>query len=172
MGGFGLEMAQRAKGFNMKVVAIDPYRTDKPENVDQLLSTDQLPSLMQQSDAVMLACPYTKETHHIVNSEMLALMKPTAYLINVTRGKNVDQQALIKVLQEQRIAGAGLDVFDTEPLPINNPLWDMKNVIITPHNAGLSQHRPRLTVELFCQNFKHFLAGEPLRNAVDLNRGF
>ena len=114
---------------------------------------------MQQSDVVMLACPYTRETHHIANSEMLALMKPTAYLINVTRGKNVDQQALIEVLKEQRIAGAGLGVFDTELLPIDNPLWDMKNVIITPHNAGLSQHRPRLT-------------GEPLRNAVDLNRGF
>ena len=127
---------------------------------------------MQPSDVVMLACPYTRETHHIANSEMLALMKPTAYLINVTRGKNVDQQALIEVLKEQRIAGAGLGVFDTELLPIDNPLWDMKNVIITPHNAGLSRHRPRLTVELFCQNFKRFLTGEPLRNAVDLNRGF
>ena len=93
IGGSGLEIAQRAKGFNMKVVAIDPYRTDKPENVDQQLLTDQLPSLMQQSDVVMLACLTPKETHHIVISEMLALMKPTAYLINVTRGKNVDRQA-------------------------------------------------------------------------------
>ena len=79
---------------------------------------------MQQSDVVMLACPYTRETHHIANSEMLALMKPTAYLINVTRGKNVDQQALIEVLKEQRITGAGLGVFDTELLPIDNPLWE------------------------------------------------
>jgi len=172
MGGFGLEMAQRGKGFNMNVIAIDPYRTEKPDTVDQLLPANQLPELMKQSDVVMLACPYTKETHHIVNGDMLSLMKPSAYLINVTRGLNVDQVALISALENNWIAGAGLDVFDIEPLPAENPLWDMEQVVISPHNAGLSQNRPRLTIELFCRNFPRFLAGEELENNVNLNLGF
>ena len=120
----------------------------------------------------MLACPYTKETHHIINGEMLALMKPSAYLINVTRGLNIDQTALISALEKNQIAGAGLDVFEIEPLPTDNPLWNMKQVVISPHNAGLSQNRPRLTIELFCRNFPKFLAGEELENSVNLSLGF
>ena len=172
MGGFGLEMARRGKGFDMDVIAIDPYCTQKPDVVDELLPNNQLDELMKKSDVVMLACPYTKQTHHIINGEMLALMKPSAYLINVTRGLNVDQSALISALENKQIAGAGLDVFETEPLPIDSPLWEMEQVVISPHNAGLSQNRPRLTIELFCRNFPKFLAGEELENSVSLSLGF
>jgi phosphoglycerate dehydrogenase-like enzyme len=99
-------------------------------------------------------------------------MKPTSYLISVTRGGVVDEAALIEALQEKRIAGAGLDVFEQEPLPDESPLWSLDNVILTPHAAGRSQNRPRPTIELFCDNLRRFLAGRPLRNVVDKQLGF
>jgi phosphoglycerate dehydrogenase-like enzyme len=108
----------------------------------------------------------------LLNAEKLALMKPTAYLINVARGGIIDEKALIEVLQQRRIAGAGLDVFEVEPLPADSPLWDLENVILTPHAAGSSQHRPRRTVEFFCDNLRRFFAGEPLRNVADKRKGF
>jgi phosphoglycerate dehydrogenase-like enzyme len=172
MGGFGMQMAQRGKGFGMYVIAMDPYRTEVPAHVDELMSADQLPELMRRSDVVMIACPHTAETHHLIDAEALRLMKPTAYLINVTRGGVIDEAALVDALRAGRIAGAGLDVFEVEPLPEDSPLWGMDNVIVTPHSAGQSQNRPRPTVELFCENLRRYFAGEPLRNVVDKARGF
>ena len=172
MGGFGVQMAQRGKGFNMHVIAIDPYRTDVPDCVDELLPGEQLPDLARRSDVVMTACPHTAETHHLIDAELLKLMKPSAYLINVTRGGVVDEAALVDALREGRIAGAGLDVCEVEPLPADSPLWDLENVIITPHSAGRSQYRPRPTIELFCDNLRRYLAGEPLRNVVRKELGF
>ena len=172
MGGFGIQMAQRGKGFNMHVIAVDAYRKDKPDFVDELMPIDKLDNLMSRADVVMIACPLTPETHHFINAEKLALMKPTAYLINVARGKIIDEQALIAALKQGQIAGAGLDVCEVEPLPADSPLWDLDNVIITPHVAGQSQHRPRLTIEFFCDNLKRYLAGEPLKNVVQKELGF
>jgi D-3-phosphoglycerate dehydrogenase len=172
MGGFGVNMARRSKGFDMHVIAVDAYRTDKPDVVDELMPIDKLEELMSRADVVMIACPLTPETHHLINAENLALMKPTAYIINVARGKIIDQQALIEALKQGQIAGAGLDVCEVEPLPKDSPLWDMDNVIITPHAAGGSQHRPRRTIEFFCDNLKRYLAGEPLRNVVNKELGF
>jgi len=172
MGGFGMQMAQRGKGFNMYVIAVDAYRTEKPDFVDELMPIDKLDNLMGRADVVMIACPLTQETHHLINAENLALMKPTSYLINVARGKIIDEGALIAALEQGRIAGAGLDVCEVEPLPEDNPLWDMDNVIITPHVAGQSQNRPRLTIEFFCDNLKRYLAGEPLKNVVNKELGF
>ena len=91
----------------------------------------------------MMACPLTKETHHLIGSEELALMKESAYLINVTRGGIIDEDALCQALHEGQIAGAGIDVTEIEPLPAESPLWDAPNIILTPHRAGASQHRPR-----------------------------
>jgi phosphoglycerate dehydrogenase-like enzyme len=172
MGGFGLHMAQRGQGLGMYVIAVDPYRTDKPAAVDELLPVDRLPELLGRSDVLMIACPHTVETHHLINAETLKLVKPDAYLINVTRGGIVDEAALVDALREGRLAGAGLDVFETEPLPEDSPLWDMENVIITPHSAGRSQRRPRPTIELFCDNIRRYVRGEPLRNVVDKELGF
>ncbi len=172
MGGIGGYMANRAKGFGAHVIAVDAFRTDKPQNVDELMPIDQLPELMRRSDAVLIACPLTDETRGLINSSNLTLMKPTAYLINVARGPIVDQDALIAVLQKGTIAGAGLDVTEVEPLDKDSPLWDMDNVILTPHVAGTSQRRfPRL-VEFFCRNLKKYLAGEPLENVVRKELGF
>jgi len=170
LGGFGREMAQRGKGFRMHVIGYDPYCTELPPYVDEQLT--DLDELLRRSDVVMLACPHTLETHHLLDARALALLKPTAYLISVTRGGVVEEAALIEVLREKRIAGAGLDVFEQEPLPAESPLWALDNVILTPHAAGRSQNRPRPTVELFCDNIRRFLEGRPLRNVVDKRLGF
>jgi len=172
MGGFGVEMATRGKGLRLRVIAVDAYRQEKPDGVDELWGMERLNDLLSMSDVVMVACPLTAETRHLLNAERLSLMKPTAYLINVARGGIIDEKALIQVVRERRIAGAGLDVFEVEPLPADSPLWDLDNVILTPHAAGTSQHRPRRTVEFFCDNLRRYLAGEPLRNVVDKRKGF
>lgn len=172
MGGIGQHMARRAKGFEMYVISVDPYRTEKPDVVDELMPMDGLPDLMRRADVVMIACPLTEETRRLINAENLALMKPTAYFINVARGPIVDEPALIDVLKEGKIAGAGLDVTEVEPLSADSPLWDMDHVIITPHAAGGSQHRPRRTVEFFCENLKRYMNGEPLQNVVRKDLGF
>lgn len=172
MGGIGQHMARRAKGFEMYVLSVDAYRTDKPDVVDELMPIDQLPNLMSRADVVMIACPLTDETRGLINAENLALMKPDAYFINVARGPIVDEAALIEVLKQRKIAAAGLDVTEIEPLPQDSPLWDMDNVILTPHAAGGSQHRPRRTIEFFCDNIRRYKAGEPLQNVVRKTLGF
>ncbi len=172
LGGFGIHMAKRGIGFDMRIIAVDAYRQDKPDFVDELMPIDQLPELMRRSDVVMIACPLTEETYHLVNADNLALMKPTAYLINVARGKIVDEPALIEALKAGKIAGAGLDVTEVEPLPEDSPLWDMDSVLLTPHVAGRSQHRVRRAAEFFCENLKRYLNGEPLKNIVDKQLGF
>ena len=172
MGGIGQHMAKRAKGFEMTVIGVDPYLKEKPKHCDELVGMDRLPEIISRVDVVMVACPLTDETRGLINAEMLALMKPTAYLINVARGPIHDEPALIEVLKQQKIAGAGLDVTAVEPLPQNSPLWDMDNVIISPHVGGYSQHRPRRTVELFCENLKRYLRGESLINIVNKELGF
>ena len=172
MGGIGQYMANRAKGFDMYVISVDAYRKDKPDVVDELMPIEQLPDLMHRSDVVMIACPLTDETRSLINAENLSQMKPTAYLINVARGPIVDELALIDVLQRGKISGAGLDVTEIEPLSQESPLWELDNVIITPHAAGGSQHRPRRTVEFFCQNLRRYFNKEPLQNLVDKRLGF
>ncbi|HIC19590.1 TPA: D-2-hydroxyacid dehydrogenase [Candidatus Poribacteria bacterium] len=172
MGGIGQYMANRAKGFDMYVISVDAYRKDKPDVVDELMPIEQLPDLMHRSDVVMIACPLTDETRSLINAENLSQMKPTAYLINVARGPIVDELALIDVLQRGKIAGAGLDVTEIEPLSQESPLWELDNVIITPHAAGGSQHRPRRTVKFFCQNLRRYFNKEPLQNLVDKRLGF
>ena len=172
MGGIGQHMARRAKGFEMYVIGVDAYLKDKPDICDELVGIDQLPDVMSRADVVMIACPLTDETRGLINAENLALMKPTAYFINVARGPIHDEPALIEALQQRKIAGAGLDVTQVEPLSADSPLWDMDNVIITPHAAGGSQHRPGRTVAFFCDNIKQFMAGKPLNNVVRKDLGF
>jgi len=171
-GGFGVEMAKRGQGFGMRVIAVDPVRKERPACFDELWGVDRLDDLLAQSDAVMIAAPRTPETEGLINAAALAKMKPTAYLINVSRGGIVDEAALAAALNEGRLAGAGLDVCDVEPLPPDSPLWACENLILTPHVAGVSQHRHRRTAELFAENLRRYVAGEPLLNVVDKRRGF
>ena len=172
MGGFGEEMARRGKGFDLHIIAVDPVRTEAPDCVDELWPLDRLEDLLEQSDVVMVTAPRTPETLGMIGRAQLARMKSTAYLINVSRGGLIVEEALAEALNEGRLAGAGLDVCDVEPLPQESPLWDCENLIITPHSAGGSQHRTRRQAELFAENLRRYVAGEPLLNVVGKQRGF
>lgn len=174
MGGFGIEMAKRAVGYDMRVIAIDPIRRDLPPGVDELRENnrDTLYDLLARADVVMIACPRTDATYHLIGHDELRHMQKSAYLINVTRGGIIDEKALVEALENGEIAGAGLDVVEEEPLPASSPLWDAPNLILTPHRAGASQHRPRKIFEFFCTQLERYLHGETPLNIVDKRRGF
>jgi phosphoglycerate dehydrogenase-like enzyme len=132
IGNIGAEVFRLAKPLDMHFIAHDPYAD--PKVVKELgVRLVGLEALFREADVLSVSCPLNEETHHIVNAERLALMKPSAYLINTARGPVVDEKALTRVLQERRIAGAGLDVFEQEPSPADNPLYGLDNVIVTPH---------------------------------------
>jgi phosphoglycerate dehydrogenase-like enzyme len=173
-GGFGVEMAKRAQGYNMRILAIDPVRTDKPDYISELKknSKENLHSLLRRSDIVMTACPLTAETYHLIGEEELNLMKNSAYLINVTRGGIVDEPALVAALKAGKIAGCGLDVTEKEPLASESPLWEAPNLIITPHVAGASQHRPRMIFEFFMANLERYLKDDKPLAVIDKQKGY
>ncbi len=174
LGGFGIETLQRAAGFDMRVIALDPVRLTAPQGVDAVRppTKENLHWLLAAADAVVVACPLTPETWHMIGPDELATMKSSAYLVCVSRGGIIDENALAKALHNGDIAGAGLDVVETEPLGTDSPLWDAPNLILTPHRAGASQHRPRKTFEFFRDNLGRYLRDEPLVNIVDKRRGF
>lgn len=172
LGGIGSEIAQRAHGFGMRVIGT--RRSDSPsaEYIERVGKPSDLLAMLPEADVVALAVPLTPETQNLMNAEAFEVMKPGAFLINIARGKVVNTDAMIKVLESGKLAGACLDVTDPEPLPKEHPLWKQKNVVITPHVAGRSavtdQRRSALTVE----NLRRFAAGEPLLNVVDKEAGY
>ena len=174
LGGFGIEMAKRAAGYDMPIIAIDPVRRDRPPGVCELKDNtrENLHSLLGRADVVMMACPLTEETYHLIGRKELVLMKQSAYLINVTRGGIIDEDALCAALHQEQIAGAGIDVTEIEPLPAESPLWDAPNIILTPHRAGSSQHRPRKIYEFFCAQLARYLKGERVLNIIDKKKGY
>jgi len=172
LGGIGLEVAKSAHALGMRILAVDPVQTYQPEHVEQLWRLDNLHDMLKESDFVSICCPLTPETKNMMSTEEFKCMKPTAYLINIARGGIVDQEALIKALEAKEIAGAGLDVTVPEPLPKGNPLWQMENVIITPHMAGQSPVGSRRLMKVFTENLKRFVNGEPLLNVVDKKLGY
>jgi len=115
---------------------------------------------------VAICCPLTEETHNLIGEAELARMKPSAYLVNVTRGEIVDEPALIDALQGGRLGGAYLDVFVEEPLPASSPLWDLPNVIVTPHNSASSTGNAARALAIFLRNLEHWVRNEPLENEV------
>jgi phosphoglycerate dehydrogenase-like enzyme len=131
-----------------------------------------MPSLLAESDFIVICVPHTPETHHLVGEKELGMMKPTAYLINIARGGIIDEEALIRALDEKRIAGAGLDVTAREPLPPESRLWDFDNVILSPHVAGGMEEYVTRATELFCENLRRYLTGKKLRNIIDRKRGY
>ena len=174
LGGFGMETAKRAAGYHMRLVALDPVRRGPTDGVQEIRSParENLLWLMSESDAVVVCCPLTGETRHMIGPEELAAMKPSAYLVCVSRGGIVDETALSKALRTGRLAGAGLGVCEVEPLPGDSPLWEAPNLILTAHCAGASQHRPRKTFEFFRDNLERYLRSEPLVNVVDKRKGY
>jgi phosphoglycerate dehydrogenase-like enzyme len=171
LGGIGTEIARRAYGFGMRVIATDPKVLERPLYVEELRRPDALASLLPRADVVASAVPLTKESFRMLGSREFATMKRGVVLINVSRGKVVDTDALIAALDSRQVAAAGLDVTDPEPLPKGHPLWS-RNAIITPHSAGQSPGGERRRHELFRENLHRFAAGEMLLNIVDKRAGY
>ena len=172
LGGTGIEVARRAQGFEMHVIAVDPESVEAPSFVHDVWKMDRFHDLLEVSDIVCICAPLTSETNGMFNDVAFQSMQSHALLINVTRGKIVDGPALLRALDSEEIGGAGLDVTPVEPLPSDSPLWDMPNVIITPHVAGGSPVRMDRTVSLFCDNLERFLIGKPLLSVIDKQKGY
>ena len=174
LGHIGHEAARLSKAFGMRVIATrrSAKGTAQTRYVDSLLPARHLPSLLAESDFVVISVPYTTETHHLIGEKELKMMKPSAYLINIARGGIIDEEALIQALDEKRIAGAGLDVTAREPLPADSRLWDFDNVILSPHVAGGMEEYMRRATELFCENLRRYISGKKLRNVIDRKRGY
>ena len=172
LGNIGSEIARRGLAFGMTVLAVDPVQTQPPEGVKALWKPDRLPDLLAASDFVVIAAPHTPETEKLFRREQFRQMKSTAYLINIGRGAIVDLADLTAALQAGEISGAGLDVFEVEPLPPDHPLWRMENVIITPHVAGYSPRVSERHLAVLLDNVGRFARGEPLRNVVNKAKWF
>lgn len=171
-GQIGQQVARRAIGFEMNVLAVDiELMPDAPHGVE-VWGLDRLPDLFEQSDAVVIACPFTPESRHMINADLLNRMKPTAYLLVESRGGILDEPALVDVLKKGKIAAAGLDVFEQEPLGSDSLLWDIPNLIMTPHLAGASTQKDRRGVEILRENLGRFQRGETLMNLVDKRKGY
>ncbi|MCJ7606098.1 MAG: D-2-hydroxyacid dehydrogenase [Dehalococcoidales bacterium] len=174
LGNIGREIARLAKAFDMRVIATcrSIKKAGKARNVDVLLPQKDLKLLLAESDYVALAVPLTHDTQNLIGEAELKAMKPTAYLINIARGGVIDENALNKALKNKQIAGAGLDVTAREPLPADSPLWDLDNVILSPHvSGGMEDYMLRAT-ELFCENLKRRHQGKKLLNVVRRKRGY
>lgn len=172
LGHIGMEVARLSKNMGMEVIAADKKLDTKPDFLDELYSPDSLDEALAKADFVVLCLPHSQKTHHFFNREKLEKMKKEAYLINIARGGLVEEKGLIEVLKRKGIAGAGLDVTEEEPLPKDSPLWEMENVIITPHHSGWSEKYIDRATDIFCQNLKVFLEGKPLPNLVDKLKGY
>ncbi|MGH9524472.1 MAG: D-2-hydroxyacid dehydrogenase [Terriglobales bacterium] len=170
MGSIGSEVARLASALGMKVVAV---RARKGASADvRTYGPDGLETMLGEADYVVLAAPVTPETVGMMNAQRLAAMKPEAYLINVSRGALVDESALLNALEGRKIAGAALDVFEHEPLPRESPLWDVKNLLITPHSAGLTERLWQRHLDFMCENLRRFQSGAALLGLVDKLRGY
>jgi len=174
LGRIGEAIARAAKAFDMRVVATRRHvaKHGTSSAVDVLYPADKLLEMLRESDFVVATVALTEKTRKLIGERELRAMKPTAYIINIARGSVIDEAALTKALKEKWIAGAGLDVFEKEPLPQNSELWTLPNVIITPHVAGLMPDYNARAMEVFCANLRRYLAGQPLINVIDRTRGY
>jgi phosphoglycerate dehydrogenase-like enzyme len=167
LGKIGDRLAKLAKAFDLKVVATRRDPRHGAGAADAIHADDKLHELLPSADIVALTCPLTPQTTNLIDAKALALMRPTAHLINVARGRVVDEDALVRALQEKRIAAAGLDVTREEPLPAASPLWEMPNVIVTPHTAGETQRYEDGVIDLLVENLDRLWRGETaLKNQI------
>lgn len=185
-GSIGRELARLAKGFGMKILVskrdarhledpgYTPVGTGDPQGKlpDRIYPGEALRSMLAECDYAVITLPLTTQTQNLFNEQVFREMKSTSFLVNVGRGGVINEKDLIKALKKGWIAGAGLDVFETEPLPENSPLWDMDNVILTPHVSGFTPYYDERAADLFVENLRRYLAGEPLLNLVERERGY
>jgi phosphoglycerate dehydrogenase-like enzyme len=172
LGGIGLAVAERGPTFGMRVLGMDPAPKGKPDFIERIYSPDELSAIVGESDFVVICVPHTAETEGLFDADMFGAMKNTGILINIGRGKVVQLQALTEALQSGQIGGAGLDVYEEEPLSEGHALWAMENVILTPHVAGISPEIDKRRKALIVENVRRFCAGESLLNVVDNKKGY
>jgi phosphoglycerate dehydrogenase-like enzyme len=173
VGGIGRAVARMASALGMRVIAVREHpEKERPKGVEAVYAPAQIDELLSQSDFVVVAAPLTEATRGLINADRLAAMRPNAYLINVGRGPHVDEAALADALRNRRIAGAALDVFDPEPLPAESPLWDLENLLITPHTGSLTEKLWQRHYQVFSENLRRYLAREPLLFVVDKSKGY
>jgi D-2-hydroxyacid dehydrogenase (NADP+) len=173
LGAIGSHVATLAAGLGMRVLAVRRRPAEPaPPGVRTVFGADRLREALAEADAVVLATPTTADTRAMIGAAELAAMRPTAVLVNVARGRLIDDSALIDALERGQIAGAGLDAFIREPLPDDNPLWRMPNVLITPHTAAFGDDYWKPAVDLFLDNLQRFTRGEPLVNVVNKVQGY
>ncbi len=185
-GSIGREVGRLAKAFGMRVVATKRSAGERRDTgywiagagdpeaslLDRLYSPEGLQEMLAECDFVVIAVPLTSETMRAIGEEELRAMKPSSFLVNIARGEIIDEPILIRALKEGWISGAGLDVFAQEPLPKDSELWDMENVIISPHIAAATPCYDERATDLFAENLRRYLAGEELLNVVDRKRGY
>ena len=169
LGSIGRELANSARQFGLRVTGLN--RSGKPcEAVEQVYTVDEIAAFLEEPDYVVVTLPATRQTNHLINSDVLKMMKPSAVLMNVGRGNSINEADLVEALTDGVIGGAVLDVFENEPLPPESPLWQMPNVCITPHMAATSF--PEDIAEIFIQNYQRFLRQETLHHVVDFELGY
>jgi len=174
LGSIGREVARLSKAFGMRVMATRRSATKetRARYIDTLLPANKLKQMLAESDYVVISTPLTHETRGLIGEEELRAMKSTAYIINISRGGLIDEKALIQALQEKWIAGAGLDVTATEPLPTDSPLWDFDNVILSPHVSGGMENYVARATDVFCENLRRYINGKRLLNIIDKKKGY
>lgn len=167
VGAIGERFARLAAACDMEVIGLRRDPSKPAEGVRRMVGPDALRDELPQADVVANTLPLTPETRHIIGRAEIEIMKPGSYIVNIGRGGTIDEAAMIDALKSGHLAGAGLDVFEEEPLPESSPLWEMDNVIITPHYSGLTPRYNERVFDIFCRNLERYLAGDELLNVVD-----
>lgn len=172
VGEIGERTAKIAQALEMEVLALRHNPQHQSPQVDETVGADELLEILPKADVIVSTVPLTKETRHMLDARAFAAMKEGALFINIGRGPTVDEEALIAALQSGKLGGAGLDVFEEEPLSTDSPLWAMENVLITPHSSGVTPEYNNRAFTLFLANLERYLAGEKLKNVVDKQQGY
>src|SRR5579864_17013 len=171
-GNIGRAIARRATGFEMRVLAVDAEPVPSGEGVEEVWSLDRLDDLCREADVLVISAPITPNSRGMIGQQQIRQMKRGSYVLQMSRGAIVNEAALVDALEEGHLAGAGLDVTETEPLPVGDPLWTAPNLIVTPHTSASSELTTNLVWSILAENVGRFVRGEPLMNLVDKKRGW
>jgi phosphoglycerate dehydrogenase-like enzyme len=167
VGGIGAEIGRMVAAFGARVIGVDPRRTEPAQGIESIHPPQALDELLPLADAVILTLPHTPQSEGLIDARRLALMRPRGLLVNIGRGATVHLDALVEALRHERLGGVALDVFETEPLPADHPLWREPRALLTPHVAVVGPHIPERRLAVLCDNARRFDSGRPLLNVVD-----
>lgn len=172
LGSIGMEVVKRGQAFGLRMIGIRSDASKTVDGVEKIYGNEDSDIALGQADFIANTLPHTDETHHYFDAKRFEAVKPGSYFFNVGRGGTVDETALVAALENGKLAGAGLDVFEVEPLPVDSPLWQMRNVLITPHTGGSHDRLYQCWLEVAFDNLKRDIENRPLRNVVDKRRGY